>query len=312
MSERLERYLREIDRYLAVRGNANEILAEIRSHVLEKAEIEHGGIDEGSIEQAIAGYGAPREVAEKYLEGAAIIAPAFKKHLWRYTWVLFAVHFSLTMLAIGTGSSIVMLPFFFIPRMSAAMAFVYVPMAFIADFGLVALVLYIVTQRKRETRLPWPRLFLPRRPRRRPGALRFAILTLLLAFGVFLVIRYQTIFFYTINAGPLRSLLDPVPSLYFSILFLAMLACQVLALGARFIVDSAWVNLARDVVVLTLLWIVWNGPIRPQFPLAAGLDLMYIAGAFAFCITVIAAVSFLESLVFVIREMAAPAAEARR
>lgn len=312
MSDRLERYLREIDRYLAVKSNAKEILAEIRSHVLEKAETEHGVVDDASIEKAIAGYGGPREVAEKYLDGTEIIAPAFKKHLWRYTWLVFAVHFCLTMVAIVSGTSIVMLPFFFIPRMSAATAFIYVPMAFIADFGLVALVLYIVTQRKRETRLPWPRLFIPRRPRRRPRALRFAILALLLAFGVFLVIRHQTIFFYTINAGPLRSLLDPVSSLYFSILFLAMLACEVLALGARFIVDSAWVNLARDVVVLTLLWIVWNGPIRPQFAPAAGLDMMFVGGAFTFGITAVTAVSFLESLVFVIREMAAPAAEARR
>ncbi len=310
MSERLERYLREIDHYLAVSRNSKEILDEIRSHILEKAG-EEGGSEE-AIEKAIAGYGRAREVAEKYIEGTEIIAPAFKKYLFRYTWLLFAVHLCLTIVALVTKTSITAFPFFIVPRMSVAIAFFYVPMAFIADFGLVALVLYLVTQRKQEMRLPWPRLFVPRRPHKRPRAWRFAVLALLFACGLFLAIRYRTLFFYTINAGPARSLLDPVSSLYFSILFLAMLACEVLALGVRFIVDSAWVNLARDILILTLLWIVWNGPIRPQYAGAHGIDLAFLGGAFAFVITVIAAVSFLESLVFVIREMASPAVEARR
>jgi hypothetical protein len=44
MHENLEKYLREISHYLAVKQGADEILAEIRSHILEKAERESGGL----------------------------------------------------------------------------------------------------------------------------------------------------------------------------------------------------------------------------------------------------------------------------
>jgi len=182
-----------------------------------------------------------------------------------------------------------------------------VPMAFIADFGLVAFILLLVTQRKQDLKLPWPRYFSRRRSERRidrPTKRAFIALLALFAAATFLVVRYGTLFFYTINGGPVVSLLHPVSSLFFSLLFLAMLACGVIALGVRFIVNSAWVNLARDSVVLLLLWIVWNSPIAPEYRRVQGVDLSFVAGMLVFLVTVIAAVRFVRSLVQVTREMA--------
>ena len=307
MSDKLERYLEEIDRYLAVKRNSKEILAEIRSHILEKAADECGGVSEGSIEKAIASFGKPREVASRYLEGAEIIAPAFRKHLFRYTWILFAAHCVGMAASIFFDRSIAMFPFFIIPRMPAYLWIFYVPMAFIADFGLVAFILLLVTQRKQDLKLPWPKLFVRGRNEgrlARPTKRSFIVLLALFAAATFLVVRYGTLFFYTINGGPVVSLLHPVSSLFFSLLFLAMLACGVIALGVRFIVNSAWVNLARDAVVLLLLWIVWNSPIAPQYRDVQGVDLAFVGGVFVFLITAIAAVRFVRSLVQVTREMA--------
>ncbi len=36
----------------------------------------------------------------------------------------------------------------------------YLPMAFLADFGVVALVLYFITRSGKEIRLPWPKFAL--------------------------------------------------------------------------------------------------------------------------------------------------------
>ncbi len=82
MHKNLEKYLEEIGHYLSDPGEREEILNEIRSHILEKAERESGPADEGRLEKIIAAYGKPRRVAEKYLDGRPIIAPGLPALLY--------------------------------------------------------------------------------------------------------------------------------------------------------------------------------------------------------------------------------------
>ena len=60
MSNKLEAYLEEISHYLSGRAEREEILSEIRSHILEKAAAEHGGTGDDAVDRAIAAYGPPR------------------------------------------------------------------------------------------------------------------------------------------------------------------------------------------------------------------------------------------------------------
>ena len=81
----LEAYLQEIGHFLSGREEREEILSEIRSHILEKAERESGGTPTRPSTRVIAAYGPARKVAEKYLDGRPIIAPSYRRHLFRYT-----------------------------------------------------------------------------------------------------------------------------------------------------------------------------------------------------------------------------------
>ena len=65
MSEKLEAYLEEISHFLSGREEREEILSEIRSHILEKAAREHGQVSDASLDKVIAAYGPARRVAEK-------------------------------------------------------------------------------------------------------------------------------------------------------------------------------------------------------------------------------------------------------
>ena len=76
MFEKFEAYLEEISHFLSGRGEREKILSEIKSHILEKAEREFGEVTETSLDKVIAAYGPARRVAEKYLDGHSIIAPA--------------------------------------------------------------------------------------------------------------------------------------------------------------------------------------------------------------------------------------------
>jgi hypothetical protein len=309
MYEALEAYVEEIGRYLAVKRGGEEILAEIRSHILEKAENESGAVTEASLERAIAEYGGPRDVADKYMEGQQIISPTFRRHLFRYTWILFAFHFACTALAVYLHTSIIAFPFLFIPKMGVLWALIYLPMALVYDFGLVALVLYLVTQRGRDVRLPWPSLFKIGRSRTGLGRPRMRSLLIHVAYFaacVYVISRFHTLFFYSLNFGRPQSLLAPVPSLYYSILLAAALGCHTVAYAVRFLFNSAWVYVVRDGVILILLWIVWNSPIDPHIADVPGFNLRVAAGAFIVVLAGLAAIRFLRNIQVVRREMTLP------
>jgi hypothetical protein len=309
MHENLEKYLKEISHYLAVRQGADEILAEIRSHILEKAEREAGGVTAESLDRTIAAYGRPRDVASKYMDGDEIISPTFKKHLFRYTAMLFAIHFVLTVLAVSFRASVVAIPFFFIPKMSVFWAIPYLFMALVYDFGVVALILYLVTQRKGDVRLPWFGVRLARRGESGLKKPRLAVLAMLVAFfGIFIYIfaRYHTLFFYSSNGSSPESLLNPAASVFFSILLLAALACDIIGYWIRFLFNTAWVTLVQNTIVLLILWVIWNSPIKPEYKTVPGVDLSIVGGGLILFLIVVTVIRFFGSLVRVTREMSLP------
>ncbi|MGQ9801444.1 MAG: HAAS signaling domain-containing protein [Candidatus Saccharicenans sp.] len=159
MSEKLDAYLEEISHFLAGRQEREEILAEIRSHILEKAEREFGEVSAETLEKVIAAYGPARRVAEQYLGDRPIIAPAFRRFLFRYTGLLFSIHFLFIVAAVIFKESFVVFPFLYMPRLGLAEAILYLPTAFLTELGIVALVLYLITQRAvRTSNFPGPGL----------------------------------------------------------------------------------------------------------------------------------------------------------
>jgi hypothetical protein len=101
-------------------------------------------------------------------------------------------------------------------------------------------------------------------------------------------------------------LLNPAASIFFSIMFLAAFACRIIAYWVRFIFNSAWVTLAENGIILLILWVVWNSPIKPQYASVPGVDLSIVGGGFVLFFIVLTVFRFLRSLVRVTREMSLP------
>jgi hypothetical protein len=151
MFERLESYLEEFSHYLGTTKEKQEILTEIKSHIMEKAEQEFGEVTQENLDRIIDDYGSPRQVAEKYIEDDQFISSAFKGYLIRYTGILFAVHFGLILVAFFLKTnSMAVFPFFFIPEFDSFQSLFYLPMAFVYDLGLVGIILYFVTQSRKD------------------------------------------------------------------------------------------------------------------------------------------------------------------
>jgi hypothetical protein len=265
MSNKLEAYLEEIGHFLSGRAEREEILSEIRSHILEKAADEHGGTGDDAVDRAIAAYGAPRRVAERYAEDRPIIAPAFKRFLFRYTSLLFAVHAALTVFAVLAQKDFVIFPFLFMPRLGVIEALMYLPTAFLADLGLVALVLYFVTQSGKDVKLPWPKFGVDLDEVKPPKkafrglvgtAVGAVVMLAVTDFALYLFTRYHTIFIYLTHGADPKPLFTPAAGRYLSIIVIASLAVSTMALLVKLFTRSRWVNIVSNVISLGLIGLI--------------------------------------------------------
>ena len=302
MSEKLETYLDEIRQYLAGSKEKQEILAEIKSHIMEKAEQEFGEITEDTLEQIIAIYGSPQQVAEKYMDDYQIIAPTFKGYLLRYTAVLFAVHFTLTLFALIFKIRMLVLPFFYIPKMDNFQALFYFPMIVIYDLGLVGIILYFVTQSRKDIKLPWPKLNLnwqkmASRRLEKPKIIPLILMLIGYTALVYAYMRYHTLFFRSLNFKGVESLFNPEASKWYSLALLSFLGIGILAYIIKFFSRPEWINLLRSALQLVILGIVINRPIENPIREFFYFDIQLVIDMIVALIAVLLAVDFLKSLI---------------
>jgi len=275
MYANLERYLDEISHYLVLRHGAEDVLAEIRSHILEKASQEQGSVSEESLGRVIAGYGSPRRVAERYVEGESLIAPTLKKYLFQYTAIVFVIHMAFTLVALFLKSRLIVFPFLYIPRMTSAADLFYLPTAFIYDLGLVGIFLYFVTQAREDIRLPWFHLHfrLPAIPEAETTKPKIHFLVFMLAGFAAVVavyVRFETLFVFGVGPEGPQSLFSPAVSHWYSLGVLALIAVGIGGYAALFYFRLEWVEVVKNTLCLLIAGVIniyplESGPTRLPF-----------------------------------------------
>lgn len=279
MYKNLEAYLEEIGHFLSGPAEREEILAEIRSHIMEKSEQAGEPVTESALGKIIADFGKPRQVAEKYIDGRPVIAPALQRHLFRYTALLFAVHLVFILFAVIFKKSFIVFPFLFVPRLGVIGAVFYLPMAFLADFGAVALILYFYSRGGKEIKLPWPKFALDldevTPTAAKNGANKIAtmvgagIMLALTGVAVNLFIKSQTILFISSNFKRFRPLLLPGAGRQVSLAIIAMLVAGTLGLFIKLFSLSrrlaCWVDACADGIALVLIGLLLRQPYAAMF-----------------------------------------------
>jgi len=266
MFEKLEAYLEEISHFLSGREEREEILSEIRSHILEKTEQEFGEATESSLAKVIAAYGPARRVAEKYLDGRPIIAPAFKRFLFRYTALLFGLHFILTVVAVVSQESFLMFPIVYVPSMGPFEALFYLPMAFLFDLGVVTLVLYLITQSKKDVKLPWPRFSVDLDEVKTSGrtigrTIGLILMTALTGTALYFYVQYRTIFFVNLDFAQHRPIFTPEAGQLYSLILMGLWALGTISLAAKLVTPSPWVDAVEKGLSLVLLGLAFRQPL---------------------------------------------------
>jgi hypothetical protein len=265
MFKRLETYLEEISHFLSGREEREEILSEIRSHIMEKAEQEFGQVTESSIDKVIASYGPARRVADKYLDGHEIIAPAYRRYLFRYTALLFAIHCVISVAAAVFKESFVFFPVLYVPTLSPFEILFYLPTAFLFDLGVVTLVLYLITQSKKEVRLPWPKISIDLDEVKKPGAtvgrvFGFAAMAIVTGLAIHLYLRYGAIFFEHFGSASRRPILTSEAGQWYSLLLIGLFAVSTIGLAVKLVKSSPWVDAIQNALSLVLVGLAFRYP----------------------------------------------------
>jgi hypothetical protein len=275
MSDKLDAYLEEISHFLSGRAEREEILSEIRSHLMEKAAEGPGEFTDAAVDRAIAAFGPARKVAERYVDDRPIIAPAYKRYLFRYKSFLFSIHDALTVLAVVFKKDFVIFPFLFMPKLGVIEALMYLPTALLTDLGVVALVLYFITQSGKDIKLPWPKFAVdldevkpPKKgfwPSRIATAVGAVVMLAITDFALYLFARHGSIFFANLDWNDPRPLFTPAAGRYISLVVIAMFAASTMALLVKLITRSRWVDVVSNAVSLGLIGLLLRQPFDNLF-----------------------------------------------
>jgi hypothetical protein len=179
-------------------------------------------------------------------------------------------------------------------------------MALLYDLGLVGVVLYVITQKKKEIRLPWVKLRfirangeVPERPKPKPMIL--LLLCLLYGFVLYVFIRFGTLFFLSANLSEPKSLFGPVASFWYSLALLLVFGVAVVAYLIRFVFNSWWIDLAKYAIYLSICFLILNVPIADAFSVMDHPDLKTMAAVIVGFFAVLFAFEFLKTFVLIVR-----------
>ncbi len=312
MDKNIKNYLEEIDHYLILSEGKKEVLAEIESHILEKTEKDFGEISEENIQKAINLFGPAKEVAEKYLEGFQIISPSYKNYLFRYTWILFAIHYFLKIISDDFNFSFNFFPFDlsikingFINRFMQLLA--EAPVTWIYDFGIVALIFYLITQSEKKINLIWPQFVISKfkiktLPLNAPSKLKIGIIAGLLIIALLVYFKYNTLFFKTVNfTHPPEPLFEAFFSQFMSLLVIGLIFFELICSILPYFFKTYWINLINNSVYLIVAIFLLNYPFEEIF-IHPSLDVLRPIGSWILIVIIVIVVfDFYKTLISMLR-----------
>ncbi len=308
MDRNLKIYLEEIDHYLILNEGKKEVLEEIESHILDKTEKSFGEISEENIQKTIDSFGSAKEVAEKYIEGFQIISPSYKNYLFRYTWILFALQYCLKLISYTFNIAFNFSLLGYSIRIKGIMQLLSeAPGTWIYSFGIVALVLYLITQSEKEINLIWPQFIVSRfkiktLPLYEPSKTKIGIFTALLIISLFVYYRYNTLFFMTVNLHQ-----TPVPlfttafSQFISLLAIGLIIFELICSIVPYFYKTYWINLVDSFVYLVVAVFLLNNPFKEIF-IQPSLNILKPFGSFILIVIILGVMhDFYKALISMIR-----------
>ena len=309
MSRQIEKYLSDVKHYLVTDEPKEDILAEIRAHIQERLDEEKAGDDEETVKRILEEYGDPQEVAARYSENKHIIAPHYRNHLFMYTGIVFAIHLGLYLLSLIVGRGMWVLPYGDVTVENVFQLVSMIPQAFVFDFGLVALILYFITQSGAKVRLGWPEALLKKEKKASLLAtiVGLVVQTVIVA-GSFTIIQSGVLSSWVERLSEWEVGSDSIyivvsePAMYYTLLIIGGLFAINLVTGLiKLLERSELINVISGFAGLTFMWFVASRlVVDAVFDVSEELNAAISIGFRAF-LSLIAVVIIIDLIIHIIR-----------
>jgi len=169
-----------------------------------------------------------------------------------FSCAVFSVHFGLILISIMIGGGALVVFPLFVPELNLLELFVYIPIIFVFDFGLVSLISYLLEGTSIELKVDWLDKFKKQIDSPRISSLGWLVSSLIV--GSFLHFYFGSIFVFLRPLDretiPLTEVLDLE---WLSTFVLLSLFVSTLAYVARFFHNSESINLVKGVLDLIIL-----------------------------------------------------------
>jgi len=233
---------------------------------------------------------------------------SFTKHLFRYTWVLFAIHYCLKFISYTFNVAFKFSPFGFSIKIKSIMQlFSEAPTTWIYSFGIVALILYFITQSEKEINLIWPQFAVSKfkiktLPLNKPSRIKVGIMMTLQIISLFVYFKYNTLFFQTVNLSqPPVLLFEESFSNFMSLLIISIIFFELICSILPFFFKTYWIDLINNCVYLIVAIFLFNHPFKEVFINPSYYILKPIASWILIGIIVILLVDLFKILISMIR-----------
>jgi hypothetical protein len=181
------------------------------------------------------------------------------------------------------------------------------PITWIFDFGIVALILYLITQSEKEINLIWPQFVVSRfkiktLPLNEPSRLKIGIIAGLLIISLLVYSKFNTLFFMTVNfTNPPKPLFANTFSQFMSLLVIGLIFFELICSILPYFFKTYWINLINNSVYLIVAVFLLNNPFKEIFT-QPSLDVLKPIGSLILvCIIIIVVIDFFKALISMVR-----------
>jgi hypothetical protein len=183
------------------------------------------------------------------------------------------------------------------------------PMTLVFDIGLVGIILYIVTQEKKDVKLPWPKFSRKKPPKVEVKEPKMIYLILML-FGfcavLYIYFRFHTLFFLSFDFKDYQPLFNQPAATNYSLIVISVFGMEIIGYIIRFFRNDLifWLELVKNGIHLLILWFIFNYPIENALAVSIdiGFDLSILTTGFIWGLTLIIALDSLHVIFKIFRQ----------
>jgi hypothetical protein len=183
------------------------------------------------------------------------------------------------------------------------------PMILVFDIGLVGIILYFVTQEKKEVKLPWPK-FSRRTPKKveikEPKMISLILMFLGFCGVLYIFFRFHSLFFLSFDFKDYQPLFNQPAATIYSLIVISVFGIEIIAYIIRFFRNdlTLWLELVKNGIYLLILWFIHNYPIENALAVSIdiGFDLSPVGTGFIWGVTLIIALDSLHVIFKIFRQ----------